>query len=170
MGTCRLPALIAVTIAVGLAGCGGDNDPAAEPPTTAPPEPAETKPQSPEAKQFPAEFTKKVDPICTKAQAQIDKVAGTRARSRAAVQKLSAIYGDTAGQLEGLKPPAQNAPAYKEFTGAFRDAEDLFKRLDQEVGRGDSSAFQRVPSTLDQVNTDIKDQASQYGFEGCSSD
>src|SRR5215218_300239 len=157
MGTCRLPALIAVTIAVALAGCGGDNDPAGEPPTTAPPETVETKPQSPEAKQFPADFTKKVDPICVKAQKEVDKVAGTRARSRAAVQKLSAIYGGAAKELAALKPPEQNASAYQEFTGAFRDAEDLFTRLDEEVGRGDSSAYQRVPSTLDQVNTDIKD-------------
>jgi hypothetical protein len=170
MGPCRLPALLAVTAVVALAGCGGANDPAGEPPTTAPPSPVETKPQSPEAKQFPAAFTRKVDPICVKAQSQIDKVAGTRARSQPALEKLAAIYGGTAKRLEGLKPPAKNAPAYQEFTGSFRDAQDLFKRLDQEVGRGDTSAYQRVPSTLDQVNTDIKDQASQYGFQGCARD
>jgi len=38
------------------------------------------------------------------------------------------------------------------------------------VGRGDSSAFQRVPSTLDEVNSEIKDLAQQYGFSGCASD
>ena len=170
MGTCRKPALIALTIAVGLAGCGGANDPAGEPPTTAPPEPADTKPQPPEAKNFPAAFTKKVDPICTKAQDAVDKVAGTRARSRPAVQKISSIYADAAAQLEGLKPPKKNTSTYQEFTHAFRNGEDLFKQVDAEVGRGDDSAFARVPSTLDQVNTAIKDQASQYGFNGCAGD
>jgi hypothetical protein len=153
-----------------VAACGGDNDPAGEPPTTSPPEPVETRPKSPEEKSFPAAFAKKVDPICVKAQGAVDKVAGTRARSEAAVAKLSGIYGDAATDLEALKPPEQNAAAYKQFTDAFRSGEDLFKRLGAEVGRGDSSAFQRVPSTLDQVNTEIKDVAQQYGFDGCGSD
>jgi hypothetical protein len=153
-----------------VGACGGDNDPAGEPPTTSPPEPVQTRPKSPEEKDFPAAFTQKVDPICVKAQQEIDKVAGTRARSEAAVQKLSGLYGAAAADLEALKPPEQNAAAYKQFTDAFRSGEDLFKRLGAEVGRGDSSAFQRVPSTLDQVNTEIKDVAQQYGFDGCGSD
>ena len=171
-GAYRLPgvAVLAVSAALGVGACGGDNDPAGEPPTTTPPEPVETRPKSPEEKSFPASFTKKVDPICLKTQEEVDKVAGTRARSEAAVKKLAGIYGDAATDLEGLKPPEQNAAAYKQFTDAFRSGEDLFTRLEEEVGRGDSSAFQRVPSTLDQVNTQIKDTAQQYGFDGCASD
>ena len=171
-GACRLPAIavLAVSAALGVSACGGDNDPAGEPPTTTPPEAVDTRPKSPEEKEFPASFTQKVDPICVKAQEQVDKVAGTRARSEAAVQKLAVIYGNAAGDLEGLKPPEQNAAAYKQFTDAFRSGEDLFNRLGAEVKRGDSSAFQRVPSTLDQVNTEIKDVAQQYGFDGCGAD
>jgi hypothetical protein len=171
-GAYRLPgvALVAVAAALGLSACGGDNDPAGEPPTTSPPEPVESRPKSPEEKNFPASFSQKVDPICVKAQAEIDKVAGTRARSEAAVQKLAGIYGDAAGDLEAVKPPEKNAAAYEQFTHAFRSGEDLFKRLGAEVERGDSSAFQRVPSVLDQVNTEIKDVAQQYGFDGCGSD
>jgi hypothetical protein len=170
MGTCRLPALLATAVVIGLAGCGGDNDPSNEPPTTSPPEPAESKPQSPEAKSFPAEFQKKVDPICVKAQAEVDKIAGTTPRDRASVQKLSDIYKNAATDLEALQPPEQNATAYKQFTDAFRDGQDLFTRLDAEVGRGDSSAYQRVSSILDEVNTDVKDLATQYGFTDCGSD
>jgi hypothetical protein len=171
-GASRLPGLVvlAVFAALGLSACGGDNDPAGEPPTTTPPSPVETRPKSPEEKSFPASFAKKVDPICTKAQAAVDKVAATRARNEAAVQKLSSLYGDAATDLEALKPPEQNAAAYEQFTQAFRSGEDLFKRLGAEVERGDSSAYQRVPSTLDQVNTEIKDTAQQYGFDGCASD
>jgi hypothetical protein len=170
MGTCRLPALLAVSIAIGLAGCGGDNDPSAEPPTTSPPEPAETRPESPEAGQFPAEFVKQVDPICTKAQGEIDKIANTRARDEASVDKLAQIYATTAKDLEALKPPGQNATAYQQFTDSWRDGEDLFQRLSGELGRGDSSAFQRVPAILDEANTEIKDLASEYGFQGCATD
>jgi len=153
-----------------LAACGGDNDPAGEPPTTSPPEAGETARQSAAENSFPADFQQKVDPICVKAQEALDKVAGTRARSRAAVQKLAGIYEDAAKDLEGLKPPEQNAAAYQQFTDAFRDGQDLFTRLDAEADRGDSSTFQRVPSTLDEVNSEIKDLAQQYGFSGCSSD
>ena len=172
MGACRLSAaaVLVVSAALGMSACGGDNDPAGEPPTTTPPQPVETRPKSPEEKSFPAAFAKKVDPICVKAQEQVDKVAGTRARSEAAVKKLAGIYASAAADLEGLKPPEQNAAAYKQFTEAFRSGEDLFTRLNEEVGRGDSSAFARVPSTLDQVNTEIKDVAQQYGFDGCASD
>src|SRR3954462_1289075 len=169
-GARRLHAVAVLAVcAAFLSACGGDNDPSAQPPTTTPPEPAETKPQSPEEKSFPAAFVKKVDPICVKAEEQIDKVAGTRARSRPAVQKLAGIYKSTAADLEGIKAPAQNATAYKEFTQAFRHGQDLFTRLDAEVGRGDSSAFERVPTILDEANSDIKDQAQQYGFERCGS-
>src|SRR4051812_45541278 len=103
MGACRLPAVavVAASVALGLSACGGDNDPSAEPPTTTPPEPAETKPQSPAEKSFPTAFAQKVDPICVKAEQQIDKVAGTRARSRPAVQKLASIYEGAASDLEG---------------------------------------------------------------------
>lgn len=171
-GACRLSAIavLAVSAGLGVGACGGDNDPAGEPPTTSPPTPIESRPKSPAEKDFPAAFTKKVDPICVKAQQQVDKVAGTRARSEAAVKKLAGIYAATAGDLEGLKPPEKNAAAYKQFTDAFRSGQDLFTRLNEEVGRGDSSAFARVPSTLDQVNTEIKDVAQQYGFDGCAAD
>jgi hypothetical protein len=162
--------LIATVVAIGLAGCGGDNDPSGEPPTTSPPEPAETAPQSPEEKSFPAEFREKADKICTEAEAEVDKVAGSNVRDRASVQKLSDIYENAATELEGLEPPQANAEAYERFTDAFRDAQDLFVRLDQEVGRGDESAYQRVSSILDEVKTDVKDLATQYGFEGCASD
>src|SRR3954452_7446116 len=91
-------AVLAVSAAF-LSACGGDNDPSAEPPTTTPPEPAETKPQSPAEKSFPTAFAQKVDPICVKAEQQIDKVAGTRARSRPAVQKLASIYEGAASDL-----------------------------------------------------------------------
>ena len=171
-GAYRLPglAVLAVSAALGVSACGGDNDPAGEPPTTTPPTPVQSRPKSPEEKSFPASFSQKVDPICVKAQEAVDKVAGTRARSQVAVKKLAGIYGDTAADLEALKPPEQNAAAYKQFTDAFRSGEDLFTRLDEEVGRVDSSPFQRVTSTLDQVNTEIKGVAQQYGFDGCASD
>ena len=170
MGTCRIPALIATVVAIGFAGCTGDNDPSGEPPTTAPPEPAETAPQSPEEQNFPADFAKKADKICAAAEAEVDKVAGSNVRDRASVRKLASIYEDAATELEALEPPETNAEAYKRFTNGFRDAQDQFTRLDEEVGRGDESAYQRVSSILDEVKSDVKDQATQYGFEECASD
>jgi hypothetical protein len=172
MGACRRLAglTISLALALGLLACGGDNDPSAEPPTTAPPEAADTRPSSPEEGNFPADFVEQVDPICAKAQAEIDKVVAKEVRSTEQLQALVAVYEDTATELEGLKPPEQNAAAYKEFTDTFRDGQDLFTRLQAEVGRGDSSAYQRVTSTLDQVKTDTKDVADEFGFQACSAD
>jgi hypothetical protein len=172
MGAWRLPAVavLAISVALGLSACGGDNDPAGEPPTTSPPEANETAPKSPAEQSFPADFQQKVDPVCAKAQAQIDKIAATNLRDQASLKKLAGVYAGAASDLEALKPPAQNASAYKQFTDAFRNGQDLVTRLNGEVSRGDSSAYQRVPTILDEVNTEVKDQASQYGFKGCISD
>ena len=162
--------MLALSLALGLGACGGDNDPAAEPPTTAPPEPSDSRPSSQREASFPADFRNQVDPICQKAKAQIDKLVGNEIRDRARLKQLAGVYGDTASKLEGLKPPKKNAAAYKEFTDSFRDGQDLFTRLDGEVGRGDSSAYQRVNGELDQVNSDVKDMAIEFGFEKCASD
>ena len=162
--------MLAISVALGLSACGGDNDPAGEPPTTSPPEANETQPQSAAETSFPAAVVKKVDPICAKAQAQVDKIAATTVRDQASVKKLAGVYAATAGDLEAIKPPEQNASAYKQFTDAFRDGQDLFTRLNEEVGRGDSSAYQRVPTILDEVDTEVKDLAEQYGFKGCIGD
>ena len=170
MGACRLPAVLALTVALGLTACGGDNDPSAEPPTTSPPEAAETRPSTAQEREFPAEFRKQVDPICGQAQTELDKLAAQEIRDQAALRAASGVYEDAAVKLEKLEPPEQNATAYKRLTDAFRDGQDLLTRLNAEVGRGDSSAYQRVPSILDQVNTEIKDLGTQYGFRECAAD
>jgi hypothetical protein len=168
LGVRRLPAALALTIALGLTACGGANDPAGEPPTTAPPEPADTRPASPEAKSFPADFVKKVDPVCVETLDQVDKLAGNEVKDRATLQKIAKTYGDAATELEAQKPPEKNATQYKRFTEAFHDGSDLFSDLDVEVGHGDTGAYQRVPATIDQVGTEVKDLAMQFGFTQCA--
>ena len=172
MGTCRVKRRLAIAaVAVlGLTGCGGDNDPGGEPPTTAPPEPADTRPSSGKEANFPADFTQRVESICTKAKSEVDKAVSTEVRDPQQLQQLSDVYKDTASDLESLKPPAQNAAAWEQFTNAWREGEDLFTRLKAEVGRGDDSAYQRIKSTLDEVKTDVTDIASEYGFEECAAD
>ena len=162
--------MMAIVLALGVSACAGDNDPAAEPPTTAPPEAADQRPTSPEAASFPPDFVKQVDPICDKAQAEIDKLVGTEIRDPARLKELIGVFEDTATELEGLKPPTKNAEAYQEFTDGWRDGVRNFTQLEGEVGRGDNSAYQRVTSTLDEVDVDIKENASQFGFQDCATD
>ena len=164
----RLLAVFAVAAAMGLAACGGRND-AAEPPTTAPPQPADTRPVSPEEQSFPAEFVKKVDPVCVKALGEVDKHAGAgiEIKDPGTLEKIAAAYEDAGTELDGQKPPEQNATAYGRFTQAFHDGGDLFTRMADEASR-DPKTYARVPSTVDQVNTDVKDLADQFGFTKCA--
>jgi hypothetical protein len=167
MGPCRLLAVLAVALTFGLSACGGDNDPAGEPPTTAPPDPADTRPVSPEEGNFPADFVEQADPICAQALTEVDKQSQQEIDDEAALGEVSKVYGDAATELEGLEPPEANATAYGRLTDSFREGADLFSRLQDEAG-GDSSVYQRVPSTIDEANTNIKDLANQFGFTECA--
>jgi hypothetical protein len=168
MGACRLLAVAAVLLAFAGSGCGGDNDPGGEPPTTSPPEAADTRPSTPQESNFPAEFVDQVDPVCAKAFDEVDKLSAKQIDDQAELAELSGIYKDAATELEGFEPPEQNATAYKRFTDAFREGQEVVGELEGEAGRGDNSVFQRVSSVIDEANTNIKDLASQYGFEECA--
>lgn len=168
MGACRLPAVLTVVLTLALPACGGANDPGGEPPTTSPPEPADTRPSTPRERSFPAEFTEQVDPICAKAMDEVDKLAEQQIEDQGALGRVGDVYRDAATELEGLKPPEQNATAYGRFTDSFREAQELFAEIEAEAGRGDNSVFQRVPGVLDEAKTNIKDLANQYGFKECA--
>jgi hypothetical protein len=160
--------VLALVLALGLTACGGDNDPAGEPPTTSPPEPADTRPSSPQERNFPSEFVKQVDPVCAQALDEADKVSAQKIEDQAAIAEVSDVYRDAATELEGFEAPEENATAYGRFTDSFREAQRLLEELDAEAGRGDSSVFQRVSGVLDEANTNIKDLANQYGFKECA--
>lgn len=168
MGVRRLLTLSAVVLTFVLSACGGDNDPAGEPPTTSPPEPADTRPSSPEEGNFPAEFVEQVDPVCVKALDEVDEISAQQIDDQAAVGQVANAYRDAATELEGLEAPEQNATAYGRFTDAFREAQRLMEEIDAEAGRGDNSVFQRVPGVLDEANTNIRDLANEYGFTECA--
>lgn len=168
MNAARLSATfaIALTLGAGVGACGGGKDPSARPPTTAPPEPVETAPATPAERDFPAEFVKRVEPICTDAQAAVDKLSPIE--DPAAVAKAAGAYKDAAARLDKLDPPQENAEAYRRFVEVYRDAGDTLGRLEAEIRGGDSSALERVPSILDDVNTERGDIASEYGFDKCT--
>ena len=163
----RLSATALLTLTLGLAACGGDNDPSGEPPTTAPPEPADTRPTSPEEGEFPAAFVKKVEPICTETQAEIDKLAPIE--DEAGVKQAATAFDDASKKLGDLKPPAKNAEAYDRFVQVYADAARTLDDLNGELTRGDSSALQRVQPILDNVATEGGDIAEDYGFTKCTS-
>ena len=167
MNVRRLSATALLTLTLGLAACAGDNDPAGEPPTTAPPEPADTRPTSPEENKFPASFVKKVEPICTEMQATVDELAPIE--DEAGVKQAAAAYDDAAKKFGELEPPAKNAEAYRSFVEVYRDAARTLDDINGELTRGDSSALQRVQPILDNVNTEGGSAAEDYGFTKCTS-
>ena len=153
-------------LSLGLAACGGDNDPSGEPPTTAPPEPADTRPTSPEEASFPASFVKQVDPICEETYKKIDELAPIE--DEAKVKQAASTYDDAAKQLGELKPPQKNAEAYDRFVEVFSDASSTLDGIAGEMARGDSSAIQRVQPAIDNVNTEGGSAAEDYGFTKCT--
>jgi hypothetical protein len=166
MNARRLPASALLILTLGLAACGGNNDPSGEPPTTSPPEPADTRPTSPEAASFPPSFVKKVDPICQETYTKIDELAPIE--DEANVKKAAGVYDDAYKQFTALKPPAKNAEAYDRFTEVFRDASRTLDGIAGEMARGDSAAAQRVQPAIDQVNTEAGSAAEDYGFTKCT--
>ena len=163
----RILATLTLTAALGLTACGGDNDPSAQPPTTAPPEPADTRPTSPGESRFPAEFVERVEPICVQAQRTIDDLAPIE--DEGALRKAVEAYEDASRKFGELDPPEQNKEAFRRFTDIYTDAATTLNGLLAEVGRGDTSAFQRVTPVLDTVNTEGSDIAQEYGFTKCVS-
>ncbi len=90
---------------------------------------------SPEEQSFPAEFVKKVDPVCVKALGEVDKHAGAgiEIKDPGTLEKIAAAYEDAGTELDGQKPPEKNATAYGRFTQAFHDGGDLFTRMADEA-------------------------------------
>ena len=166
MNARRLFASALLILTLGLAACGGSNDPSGEPPTTAPPEPADTRPTSPEAASFPDSFVKKVDPICEETYMKIDELAPIE--DEATVKKAASTYDDAAKQLRELKPPQKNAEAYDRFVEVFGDASSTLDGIAGEMARGDSAAIQRVQPAIDNVNTEAGSAAEDYGFTKCT--
>lgn len=158
-----IPALVA---SLALAACGGSNDPAGEPPTTAPPAPADTEPADPQERDFPAAVVDEVEPICTRAQDEVDKLSPIE--DEQGVQGAVQLFEDTSKELEGVDVPEQNAEAYKTFVDAYRDAGRTLGRIEGELARGDSSALQRVTPVLDEMRTRTNQLASDFGFEECA--
>lgn len=167
MNARRPLATLTLIAALGLPACGGDDDPSAEPPTTSPPEPADTRPETPGERRFPASFVKRVEPICVQTQRSIDDLAPIE--DEAALRKAVAVYEDAARKFGELQPPAQNADAFRQFVEVYRDAAKTLNGILAEVNRGDSSAFQRVTPVLDNVNSEGGDAATDYGFTKCTS-
>ncbi len=167
MNARRLLATSLLILSAALAACGGDNDPAGEPPTTSPPEPADTRPSSPEEGSFPASFVKQVEEVCVPAQRKLDNLAPIE--DEKGLDQAVQVYENTESELRGLKPPAENAEAYDRFVEVYGDAASTLDGILGEVKRGDTSAFQRVQPTLDNVATEGGDAAEDYGFTKCVS-
>jgi hypothetical protein len=166
MNARRLAATSLLIFTLGLAACGGDNDPAGEPPTTSPPEPADTRPTSPEEANFPASFVKKVEPICEKTYTAIDELAPIE--DEAKIKQAASTYDDAYKEFTALKPPAKNAEAYDRFTEIFRDGSRTLDGIAGEMARGDSAASQRVQPAIDQINTEAGSAADDFGFTKCN--
>ena len=169
MGVRRLlAAFVLSALVLGLVACGGNNDPAGGPPTTAPPEPADTRPATPEERDFPADFVKKADPICAKALTDADKTAGGRVQDQKTLRKIGEIYGTAGDDLDALKPPEKNATAYRRLTQVFHDGSQEMTQIDGQVGHGDTGAYQQVPDAIDTIRTEAQDLADQFGFTQCA--
>ena len=159
--------LLTLALGVGLTACSGDNDPSAEPPTTAPPEPADTRPTPAPETEFPPAFVKKVERICVQTQRSIDDLSPIE--DEASLREAVVVYEGTTRKLRELKPPERTAEAFDRFVEVYADGARSLNGIFAEVGRGDSSAFQRVTQVIDTVNTESSDAAQDYGFKKCQS-
>jgi hypothetical protein len=77
---------------------------------------------------------------------------------------------DMATDLEDLKPPARNDLAWQRYTTFYRDASDLFGRIESEIADGDKPSFDRYVAKSRTLGGREDRLNRHYGFVACVND
>jgi hypothetical protein len=145
-------------LALGTAGCGGDDKSAA---------PSKT------------EYITKADAICApfnkeaaRLSARLERISGTSyeatlSRYVPVLKEGLRLNRDYVGRLAALEPPQEEEQAVKRFIGWELETNGLVARLVDAAERRDKRAFDKTAAENNQLLRKIKEFAQGFGFKQC---
>ena len=136
---------------------------------TAPAKPAAKLPRQSDV--FPARFEKRVFKVCTHYERLIDTTVSAKRVDRfERLRRMIRATEDLAAEYERMTPPARNEIAWQRYTGFYRDASDLFGKIEAEIADGDRPAYDRHVARSEKLGAQERRINARYGFADCSND
>jgi hypothetical protein len=155
----RLPfaLIVALVVAVPLAGCGGGGDSTeSAPTTTAATTTALTK----------AELIEQGDAICAEVNAAVGTVGASGAETGSSTAQAAGLYSGMVASLKNLGAPRETA-GYAEFTAAADELATAEGEVKLASERGDSAGLETAASNASAALASFQAAAQEYGFEEC---
>lgn len=148
-------------VALGIAGCGGDDDgdTTATPTTTAAEAPAALSKE---------ELVAQGDGICAEVNAAVGTVGSTESGAASAAVQVADLYAGMVERLRGLGAPSDDAAGYDEFLAAAEQLAQAESDVQLAAERGEEEALTTAESDASSALASFQSAASAYGFSECS--
>ena len=166
------PASTAAVAPAGTSPDGAATQPVSQSGAVAPTTPAAApKKRVRQNANFPRRFEKRVVRVCGRYERVIKTAIADRGEDGTErLRKVIRATEDMATDLEDLKPPARNELAWERYTSFYRDASDLFGRIESEIADGDKPSFDRYVAKSRTLGGREDRLNRRYGFVACVND
>jgi hypothetical protein len=165
------PADPAGTAAAAPGSDGSATQPVSQPGAATPAPAAPKKKHVRQSANFPRRFQKRVVRVCGRYERVVKTAIADRdEKSTERLRRVIRATEDMATDLEDLKPPARNEEAWGRYTKFYRDASDLFGRIESEIADGDKPAFDRYVAKSRTLGGREDRLNRRYGFSACVND
>lgn len=152
-------AVVLLSIALAIAGCGGGDDGTTE--TTA----ATTEAAAPLSKE---ELIAQGDAICAEVNAAVGTVGSTSTGSEGQASQVADLYGGMVERLKGLGAPSDDRTGYDEFIGAAEQLAQAESDVALAAGRGEGEALASAEAEAGAAREAFQAAAETYGLEQCA--
>jgi len=120
---------------------------------------------------FSRRFQKRVVRVCGRYERVIKTAIADRGEDGTErLRKVIRATEDMATDLEDLEPPTRNEVAWQRYTSFYRDASDLFGRIESEIADGDKASFDRYVAKSRKLGGREDRLNRRYGFSACVND
>jgi hypothetical protein len=151
--------LLALPVALAIAGCGGGGSDSTESTaaTTAAAPPALTK----------AALIEQGDAICAEVNAAVGTVGLSSAETSAPAAQAADLYSGMVSSLKNLGAPQETA-GYAEFTGAADELATAEGEVKLASDRGDTAGLESAETSASGALSSFQAAAQEYGFKECA--
>ena len=151
----RIWIVLALAVALPVAGCGGGGDETTEAGQAVATTTALAK----------DELIERGDSICAEVNAAVGTVATSAEESGQAAQ-IAGLYNGMVASLNGIGTP-QEADGYADFSAAAEALASAQDEVELAAERGDPAALEAAQSGASAALADFRSAAAEYGFEEC---